>query len=98
MRRAPGGSSSLSTTSKEVTLLSLMARGVIRLTRDGKDRSGKASTRTEAAWPRRIRPMSLSGTLATTSRPWANSTIEELVAPAVAEAVVVGVTKEPGSA
>ncbi len=42
--------------------------------------------------------MSLSGTLATASRPWASSTTEELVAPAVAEAVVVGVTKAPGSA
>ena len=42
--------------------------------------------------------MSLSGTLAATSRPWDSSTIEELVAPALADAVVVGVTKAPGSA
>ena len=42
--------------------------------------------------------MSLSGTLATTSSPRATSTIEELVAPRLLEAVVVGVTKAPGSA
>ena len=45
-----------------------------------------------------IRPMSLSGTRAETSKPWDSSTIDELVAPAVAEAAVVGVTNAPGSA
>ena len=48
--------------------------------------------------PGRRRPRSLSGTLATTCRPRASSTIEELVAPALAEAAVVGVTKAPASA
>ena len=36
--------------------------------------------------------MSLSGTLATASSPWASSTMEELLAPAEADAEVVGVT------
>ncbi len=98
IRSSGAGESSCSSTSKEVTLLSLIARGAIRRTRAAKRLSGKASTRTLASWPTRRRPMSLSGTLATTSSPWASSTTEELVAPAVAEAVVVGVTKAPGSA
>ena len=98
MRSWGGSPTKRSTTSKEVTLLIFTARGVTRLTRASKLLSGKASTRTVALWPSCTRPMSLSGTLATTSRPWASSTIEELVAPAVAEAVVVGVTKAPGSA
>ena len=97
--RSSGGSPTRrSTTSKEVTLLILTALGVIRSTLASKRWSGKASTRTVALWPMCTLPMSLSGTLAITSRPWESSTIEELVAPAVAEAVVVGVTKEPGSA
>ena len=45
-----------------------------------------------------MRPMSLSGTLACTSRPEASCTIEALLAPAVADAAVVGVTNDPGSA
>ena len=36
--------------------------------------------------------MSLSGTLAATSNPSDSSTIDELLAPALVEAVVVGVT------
>ena len=45
-----------------------------------------------------MRPMSLSGTRADISIPCDSSTIDELVAPAVAEAAVVGVTNAPGSA
>ena len=92
------GSTSASFTSKEVTLFVFTARGAIWRTRAAKRRSGKASTRTLAGMPSRRRPRSLSGTLASTSRPWESSTIEELVAPALADAVVVGVTKAPGSA
>ena len=98
MRSWGGRCSRASFTWKEVTLLSFSARGATCRTRAAKRRSGKASSRTEAPWPTRRRPMSLSGTLATASSPWASSTTEELVAPAVAEAVVVGVTKAPGSA
>ena len=89
---------SVSFTSKEVTLFTFTARGAIWRMRAAKRRSGKASTRTEASMPSRRRPRSLSGTLATTCRPRASSTIEELVAPALAEAAVVGVTKAPASA
>ena len=85
------------TTSKEVTLFTFTARGAIRFTRAAKLRSGKESTRTLPTWPKLMRPMSLSGTLATTSSPCTSSTIDELVAPALADAVVVGVTNEPGS-
>ena len=45
----------------------------------------------------RMRPISLSGTLAPTSIPCDNSTIEELVEPAIEEALVVGATNASGS-
>ena len=93
MRRVFGGGlSKPNSTFTVVTLLLFSVRGEMRCTLASKRLSGNASTRMLAACPYLMRPISLSGTLAFTCKPEANSTIEELVAPAVALAAVVGVT------